>query len=131
MTFLLLGNTIKLANIPPSSSVPTNPSNMADYAPPSGPPPPKVPEGWKAVWNSQYNEWFYVNIYTKQSQWDKPTEPTYAPPSDGAPPGPPPGYDHSSSMQTTEKSNNPYLSGQQNNSQLTSDEQLARQLQEE
>ena len=29
---------------------------MAD-APPPGPPPPKVPEGWKAVWNDQYKEW--------------------------------------------------------------------------
>ena len=30
---------------------------MADFLPPSGPPPPKVPEGWKAVWNEQYKEW--------------------------------------------------------------------------
>ena len=33
---------------------------MAD-APPPGPPPPKVPEGWKAVWNSQYSEWYACN----------------------------------------------------------------------
>merc|ERR1711939_811269 len=59
---------------------------MSDFVPPSGPPPPKVPEGWKAQWNEQYSEWFYVNIYTKKSQWDKPTEPVYPPPSDGAPP---------------------------------------------
>ena len=26
-------------------------------------------QGWKAVWNNQYNEWFYVNIHTKASQW--------------------------------------------------------------
>lgn len=31
---------------------------MADFAPPSGPPPPKVPEGWKALWNEQYKEWY-------------------------------------------------------------------------
>lgn len=30
---------------------------MADFLPPSGPPPPKVPEGWKAVWDEQYKEW--------------------------------------------------------------------------
>lgn len=33
---------------------------MSDFAPPSTPPPPKVPEGWKAQWNDQYKEWFYV-----------------------------------------------------------------------
>jgi hypothetical protein len=27
---------------------------MADYEAPSGPPPPKVPEGWVARWNEQY-----------------------------------------------------------------------------
>ncbi|KAL8830483.1 MAG: hypothetical protein Q9170_005712 [Blastenia crenularia] len=31
---------------------------MSSYAPPSGPPPPRVPEGWKAQWNDQYHEWF-------------------------------------------------------------------------
>ncbi|RMD43335.1 hypothetical protein DV735_g1838, partial [Chaetothyriales sp. CBS 134920] len=65
---------------------------MADFAPPTGPPPPRVPEGWKAVWNDQYKEWFYVNLHTKQSTWEKPTGP--APHgTDGPPPlGPPPGY---------------------------------------
>jgi len=37
-------------------------TNMADYAAPAGPPPPKVPAGWKAVWNAQYSEWFFVNV---------------------------------------------------------------------
>ena len=51
---------------------------MADFAPPSvcsppavyrwpeltrgrqkGPPPPKVPEGWKAIWNGKYTEYHY------------------------------------------------------------------------
>ena len=27
------------------------------YAPPPHPPPPKVPEGWKALWNEKYQEW--------------------------------------------------------------------------
>ncbi|KAL9604224.1 MAG: hypothetical protein Q9219_000622 [cf. Caloplaca sp. 3 TL-2023] len=58
---------------------------MSDYAPPSGPPPPKVPEGWKAQWNDQYHEWFYVNLHTKISQWDRPTSPAH-PPSDLPPP---------------------------------------------
>ncbi|KAK5108809.1 hypothetical protein LTR62_007783 [Meristemomyces frigidus] len=110
---------------------------MADFAPPPGPPPPKVPAGWRAVWNDQYkvsreppgtmNEWFYVNEHTKQSTWEKPTEPVYGSPG-GTPPGAPPGYDHSTSQATTEKSNNPYQQGGLN---MTDDERLARKLQEE
>ncbi|KAK2594878.1 hypothetical protein QQS21_007430 [Conoideocrella luteorostrata] len=68
---------------------------MDDYAPPSGPPPPKAPEvpaGWVARWNDQYKEWFYVNVYTKKSQWDKPTAPVF-PTEDNAPSEPPPGYE--------------------------------------
>ncbi|POS82316.1 hypothetical protein EPUL_005458, partial [Erysiphe pulchra] len=68
---------------------------MSDnFAPPPGPPPtasPQVPEGYKAQWNEQYKEWFYVNIYTKKSQWEKPKEPAY-PNTETSPPGPPPGY---------------------------------------
>lgn len=108
---------------------------MADYAPPPGPPPPKVPEGWKAVWNPQYSEWFFVNIYTKQSQWEKPTEPVYLS-GETPPPGAPPGYAGSPSAGAmtshptgmSEKSgfssNNPYAN-------VNEDEKLARKLQEE
>jgi len=35
----------------------TKSSTMADFVPPPGPPPPKVPEGWKALWNDTYKEW--------------------------------------------------------------------------
>lgn len=38
-----------------------------------------------------YHHRFYVNVHTKQSQWEKPTEPVY-PTDHTAPPGPPPGY---------------------------------------
>jgi hypothetical protein len=31
---------------------------MASFAPPTGPPPPQVPSGWKAVFNDQYKEWY-------------------------------------------------------------------------
>lgn len=108
---------------------------MADYAPPAGPPPPKVPEGWKAVFNDQYKEWFYVNIYTKQSQWDKPTEPIY-PPGEAPPDGAPPGYDPHTAQATTEKgSNNPFLPQQHSGAGpapgASSDEEYARQLQEQ
>ncbi|KAK4580322.1 WW domain-containing protein wwm1 [Recurvomyces mirabilis] len=96
---------------------------MADYAPPPGPPPPKVPAGWKAVWNDQYKG-------SKASQWDKPTQPVPGF-GDAAPPGAPPGYDHNTSQATgPEKSNNPYhQTGASGN--MSEDERLARQLQEQ
>ncbi|KAH9212380.1 hypothetical protein DL95DRAFT_177724 [Leptodontidium sp. 2 PMI_412] len=102
---------------------------MADFVPPSGPPPPKVPEGWKAQWNDQYNEWFYVNIYTKKSQWEKPTEAVYPPPSDGAPPGAPPGYAGGGQPQPTDTKHNPYESSMNPNTE--SDAALAARLQAE
>jgi len=102
---------------------------MSDFMPPSGPPPskaPVVPEGWKAQWNDQYKEWFYVNIYTKKSQWDKPTEPIYPPPGDDAPPGPPPGY-AGGGVTASDTKQNPY--DPQPNTE--SDAELARRLQAE
>lgn len=100
-----------------------------------GPPPPKVPEGWKAVWNEQYHEWFFVNVYTKQSVWEKPTEPVY-PPGEAPPSGAPPGYSggaasHATgtSEKSTFSSNNPYGTSQQPG--ISEDEKLARRLQEE
>lgn len=103
---------------------------MSDFAPPVGPPPPKVPEGWKAVWNEQYSEYFYVNLYTKQSQWEKPTEPVY--PSSEAPPQgpPPPRTDNSSRL----SSNNPYAGSAEkgrSSNDISEDERLAKRLQEE
>ncbi|EMD59177.1 hypothetical protein GGP41_009061 [Bipolaris sorokiniana] len=108
---------------------------MAEFAPPPGPPPPHVPEGWKAVWNAQYNEWFYVNTYTKQSQWEKPTQPVYPPgeaPSPGAPPnyvspsagGAVGGFPTGGSEKGSLGSNNPYAN-------ISEDEKLARKLQQE
>src|ERR1700679_4073472 len=62
----------------------------------------------------KYKAWFYVNIYTKKSQWNKPTEPIY-PPDEEAPAGPPPLYSHGDAKSVeAEKSglssNNPYAS---------------------
>ncbi|KAF2688406.1 hypothetical protein K458DRAFT_384591 [Lentithecium fluviatile CBS 122367] len=116
---------------------------MTDFAPPTGPPPPKVPEGWKAIWNTQYSEYFYVNIYTKQSQWDKPTEPVYPPGETthhDAPPNympPASGADSRTSMDKKNLgtpgfgSNNPYAGGVSPGANISEDERLARQLQEE
>ncbi|KAL1647977.1 hypothetical protein SLS58_002301 [Diplodia intermedia] len=117
---------------------------MSDFAPPVGPPPPKVPEGWKAVFNAQYQEWFYVNIYTKQSQWEKPIEPIYPPyEAEGSapPPGPPPSYGHGGDARplgpekTGLSSNNPYGPGGGgyggSGQNISEDERLARQLQAE
>ncbi|RDA93785.1 hypothetical protein CP533_0231 [Ophiocordyceps camponoti-saundersi (nom. inval.)] len=83
---------------------------MADYAPPMGPPPPKAPEvpaGWVARWNDQYKEWFYVNVYTKKSQWEKPTAPVF-PASENGPDDPPPGYEPGSGPAPTDTKKNPY-----------------------
>lgn len=95
---------------------------MSDFAPPTGPPPPWVPEGWKAVWNDQYQEYFYVNLHTKQSTWEKPTEPASA----GG--DMPPGYTSGGHAAPTDTkghmgSNNPY--------NTESDEAMARRMQEE
>lgn len=49
------------------------------FAPPSGPPPPSVPEGWKAQYDDRYQTWYYVDLATGKSQWDRPE----APPSRG------------------------------------------------
>ncbi|ESZ95696.1 hypothetical protein SBOR_3916 [Sclerotinia borealis F-4128] len=99
---------------------------MNDFAPPTGPPPPKVPAGYKAVWNAEYKEWFYVNIYTKKSTWDKPTEAVYSS-DDSAPAGPPPGYSGGSSSYPTDTKNNPY----DPSPNTESDADLARRLQAE
>jgi hypothetical protein len=40
------------------------------------PPPPKIPSGWKAIWHDQYNEYYFVDIYTKRPRWQLPTKPT-------------------------------------------------------
>lgn len=109
---------------------------MATFAPPSGPPPPTVPEGWKAVWNDQYKEWFYVNLHTKQSTWDKPTAPAPRPGGDSPPPGAPPQYSAGSNAPQVSdtkrplESNNPYNSSSTGPSGET-DEQMARRLQAE
>ncbi|KAK3321059.1 hypothetical protein B0T19DRAFT_444846 [Cercophora scortea] len=110
---------------------------MADFEAPAGPPPPKVPEGWIAKWNEQYKEWFYVNTYTKKSQWDKPTAPAVNP-HDDTPAGPPPGYSHGDSKPApTDTKVNPYddprYGGGGSHSSNTEDEdaRLARQLQAE
>ncbi|KAK3386960.1 hypothetical protein B0H63DRAFT_447862 [Podospora didyma] len=110
---------------------------MADFEAPSGPPPPKVPEGWIARWNDQYKEWFYVNKYTKKSQWDKPTEPARNPEDEG-PSGPPPSYAPGNTPALTDSKVNPYDDNNNrgstnpfNNDIESEDAKLARQLQAE
>ncbi|KAK3216880.1 hypothetical protein GRF29_1g1236725 [Pseudopithomyces chartarum] len=134
----------------------TPPTPHGGIRPPSGPPPPKLPEGWKAIWNGtvslppslppsplltnpspsldQYSTFFYVNIHTKRSQWDVPTSPAYPPGEEAPPSGPPPSYGNQAptgaAAGTGEKafgSNNPY--GRPPD--VSDDEKLARRLQEE
>lgn len=77
---------------------------------------------------------FYVNTYTKKSQWDKPTAPAVDPNSE-APMGPPPGYTPGSTPAPSDSKTNPFVNqatrpggSSQGESE---DERLARQLQEE
>lgn len=81
---------------------------------------------------AQYSEYFYVNLYTKKSQWEKPTEPVYPPNDSHLPPdAPPPSYTGSGDRLS---SNNPYSgntgAGRSSND-ITEDERLARKLQAE
>ena len=50
---------------------------------------------------------FYVNVYTKKSQWEKPTEPVF-PVGDNAPTDPPPGYQPGEGPAPTDTKKNPY-----------------------
>ncbi|KAI9851671.1 MAG: hypothetical protein M1824_002583 [Vezdaea acicularis] len=110
---------------------------MSDFLPPTGPPPPKVPEGWKAIYNTEYKEWFYVNTYTKVSTWDKPSSPALPPSSSEhlPPSGPPPSYTGSGPPTTTEKDptnkNNPFTKDTPQPHDLDADEAFARKLQAE
>jgi hypothetical protein len=81
----------------------------------------------------QYKEWFYANIYTKQTQWDKPTEPVYPPGGDV-----PPSYDSNSARPGgAEKTGGTGAAifgagaGAGAGSSLSADEELARKLQAE
>ncbi|KAH0610816.1 uncharacterized protein H6S33_011243 [Morchella sextelata] len=70
-----------------------------DFAPPPGPPPPIMPEGWVARFDERYQRFYYVNTYTKQSQWEKPPG-TIDPPALGRSPTDfdrPPAYNSESS----------------------------------
>ncbi|TRX97342.1 hypothetical protein FHL15_001620 [Xylaria flabelliformis] len=106
---------------------------MADHG---APPAPEVPAGWIARWNTEYKEWFYVNTFTKKSQWEKPTAPAEDPYA--APAGPPPGYTPGSGPSNASDSKNPFARDQgssagESKSYYNEDEdaRLARRLQEE
>lgn len=57
--------------------------------------------------NSDIIARFYVNVYTKKSQWEKPTEPVF--PADDTPGAPPPSYEPGSGAPVaTDTKKNPY-----------------------
>ncbi len=79
---------------------------------------------------------FYVDIHTKRSQWEKPTQPVYPPDRDSPPPGGPPGYvgsDHFSNV--SDKKSNPYDdhrgAGSASPNNIDEDARLAARLQAE
>jgi hypothetical protein len=87
----------------------------------------------------QYKEWFYVNIHTKKSQWEKPTEPVYPPPGENEEPDGLPPYDPKNARavgpeKSSLGSNNPFGqsgAGSSGAPDTVSDEELARKLQAE
>ncbi|GFF46384.1 WW domain-containing protein WWM1 [Aspergillus udagawae] len=113
------------------------------FAPPPGPPPPSVPEGWKAQYDDRYKQWFFVNLHTGKSQWERPEAPAQKEEQHAPPSGPPPSYDDSgpanSAVQaaaTDDKktlgSNNPYNHAEPGHDDtLERDARLAAQLQAE
>ncbi|KMK59186.1 WW domain-containing protein [Aspergillus fumigatus Z5] len=112
------------------------------FAPPPGPPPPSVPEGWKSQYDDRYKQWFFVNLHTGKSQWERLEGPAQKEEQHAPPSGPPPSYDDSGpanpSVQaaaTDDKktlgSNNPYNQADPSNDTLESDARLAAQLQAE
>ncbi|KAJ5709618.1 hypothetical protein N7493_009909 [Penicillium malachiteum] len=111
----------------------------APFAPPPGPPPPAVPEGWKAQYDERYQTWFYVHLATGKSQWEVPE----APAAGIAPPGnAPPSYDQTGpsdpaivasagDKKRPLSSNNPYNPRGTSSPSIDSDAQLAAKLQAE
>lgn len=58
----------------------------------SPPHPPQVPDGWLAKFDEKYKTFYYVDLSTGKSQWEKPPGSQDA----GPPQGPPPSYSQSS-----------------------------------
>ncbi|KAI2794271.1 hypothetical protein POX_a00863 [Penicillium oxalicum] len=108
---------------------------MSSFAPPPGPPPPTVPEGWKAQYDERYQTWFYIDTATGKSQWERPE----GPPAPSGPPSGPPPQDHhqhpsptiSGDHKQAMASNNPYNPANQSNNTLDEDARLAAKLQAE
>lgn len=104
---------------------------MATFAPPPGPP-PSAPEGWKAQFDTGYKEWFYINLLTGKSQWERPRAPARADPDGGLSSSePPPSYEsdvsNSAAASVQDKksmalgSNNPYNRAETNDGSPDSD----------
>ncbi|KAI2698723.1 hypothetical protein CBS147332_8515 [Penicillium roqueforti] len=107
------------------------------FAPPSGPPPPSVPEGWTAQYDDRYHAWFYVDLATGKSQWDRPEANSLPPSYSNAGPGDPAAIASAGDQKKHMGSNNPYNpstnTGPGNTSPNTIDEdaRLAAKLQAE
>ncbi|CAI4453638.1 APG_G0017290.mRNA.1.CDS.1 [Saccharomyces cerevisiae] len=68
--------------------------------------PPQVPSGWKAVFDDEYQTWYYVDLSTNSSQWEPPRGTTWPRPK-----GPPPGVNNEkSSRQQADQAPPPYSS---------------------
>lgn len=79
---------------------------------------------------TSFSHRFYVNVYTKKSQWEKPTTPVF-PIEDEAPQGAPPGYEHGSQVSVTDTKKNPYENPYDARSTGASDAGPSKQQQED
>ncbi|KAI5819065.1 hypothetical protein BZA77DRAFT_305618 [Pyronema omphalodes] len=78
--------------------------NRTSVGPPPGPPPPRVPEGWLAQWDSNYKQFYYVNLATGKSQWEPPVDTSTKPGQT-----PPPSYDTSRDNRPQSANSQPYM----------------------
>ena len=58
-----------------STSSESNPSTPTGSPKVSLPPPNVLPEGWVSQFSKTKGKYYYVNLYTKETQWSIPTEP--------------------------------------------------------
>eukprot|EP01051_Picozoa_sp_SAG22_P002970 SAG22_NODE_138_length_18031_cov_5.796621_18_plen_331_part_00 len=61
---------------------------------PAAPAAPAVPPGWEAEYSSEHRRYYYINLATGESTWERPqpAQPAAAAAAAAAPPPPPPAY---------------------------------------
>lgn len=79
-------------NPPPPRVNPPMSEKFSNPPRPSRPPPPQLPDGWVAIWDDEYQRYYYANKVTKTTQWELPTTPATPKLPARSPPASPPVY---------------------------------------